>query len=152
MGPFSGLEGKDKDVDESDVPAGLGEANRHSAVSPNLAHSLPAALNHRPADSAGMRDALFPSHPSGRRGEAPPQRSSKRRTAEGSAAPLRQDSLRPKMGRGLGFEAAEPEEVPARPSRGSNAWVKGGRAVLPPAFDAGGERFSLMVGNSGGWR
>jgi hypothetical protein len=147
MGPFSEEEGKE--IDDSDVPAGLSDANRHSAISPNLALALPATLNHKPADTAGMRDALFPSYPPlppRRSGEEYPQRANKRRTAEGPPAPLRQDSLRPRLGAGLGREmigAGEPlglkiaPGLAAQPSR--NAWVTAKRAVLPPAAETSGE-------------
>ena len=157
LGPFSDIKGKDIDV--SDVPTGLAEANRHSAVSPNLAHALPAVLNHRPADSAGIRDALCPQGrfqrpPERWAGEGPPQRSSKRRTAQGQPVPLRQDSLRPRLGGGVGFEAAEaaPEVPPPRPV-GSNMWAKAGRAVLPPSAGFIGEdSYLTSVNCKNDWR
>lgn len=94
--------------DPDSTAAGLSPSNQRTAMSTDLALSLPASMNFQPVDLASVRESMFRG-PHGKQsfggfagfssGEVSPQRSgSRRRIAEGFFQPLRKDSLRPKVG------------------------------------------------------
>lgn len=95
MGPLS------EAVDLETLATGISPANQRTAASPDMALSLPAVRNFQPADFASMRDALFAPrsvpHTSIPQGKAAPQRSGRRRAAEGSVEPTRQENLRARV-------------------------------------------------------
>ena len=95
MGPLS------EAIHPETLATGITPANQRTAASPDMALSLPAVRNFQPADFASMRDALFAPrsvpHTSIPQGKAAPQRSGRRRAAEGSVEPSRQENLRARV-------------------------------------------------------
>ena len=99
MGPLSeGLA-----VDPESAAAGLNLHNQRTAMSPDLALSLPASRNFQPVDLALIRESMFPPQKGGFTfegfsREALPHRSrNRRKIAEGLYQPPRKDSLRAKV-------------------------------------------------------